>query len=302
MKYVLWIMTAALCCPTCRAQPLITDLQPRGVQKGRPFKLTLIGRDLGEGARIQSTLPATFTPLGTEKGVMGGASFLVEPMGEPAVGVYSVRVITPIGISNIQLFSIGSFPEYTEDESRSGALPNSNDTIESAQPLPSGPLTLNGKLSGPERDVYRITAKAREKRVIEVEARRCGSAIDPVIELQDPSGKVLARSEDAALIGLDARLEFDISARRLLLRRRSRCALLHADCEFLSAEDRILQLPAGSISARRDGAVRPCRYRWARRQLRPTFAPLPRTYARSSSIFRTAQRFRCRSPSERLRR
>jgi hypothetical protein len=208
MKYVLWIMTAALCCPTCRAQPLITDLQPRGVQKGRPFKLTLIGRDLGEGTRIESTLPATFTPLGTEKGVMGGASFLVEPVGEPAVGVYSVRVITPIGISNIQLFSIGSFPEYTEDESRSGALPNSNDTIESAQPLPSGPLTLNGKLSGPERDVYRITAKAREKRVIEVEARRCGSAIDPVIELQDPSGKVLARSEDAALIGLDARLEF----------------------------------------------------------------------------------------------
>jgi hypothetical protein len=197
-------MTVAL----CGAQPLITDLQPRGVQKGRPFKLTLVGRDLGEGARIESTLPATFTPLGTEKGVMGGASFLVEPVGEPAVGVYPVRVVTPIGISNIQLFSVGSFPEYAEDESRSGALPNSNDTIESAQPLPSGPLTLNGKLSGPERDVYRITGKAREKRVIEVEARRCGSAIDPVIELQDPSGKVLARSEDAALIGLDARLEF----------------------------------------------------------------------------------------------
>ena len=44
--------------------------------------------------------------------------------------------------------------------------------------------------------------------MIEVEARRCGSAVDPVIELQDASGKVLARSEDAALLGLDARLEF----------------------------------------------------------------------------------------------
>jgi hypothetical protein len=208
MKYLLWIMTAALYCPICRTQPMITDLQPRGVQRGRPFTLTLIGRDLGEGARIESTLPATFTPLGTEKGVMGGASFLVEPLGEPAVGVYPVRVITPSGISNVQLFSIGSFPEYTEDESRPGALPNSNNAIETAQPLPSGPLTLNGKLSGPERDVYRISAKAGEKRVIEVEARRCGSAIDPVIELEDASGKVLARSEDAVLIGLDARLQF----------------------------------------------------------------------------------------------
>jgi hypothetical protein len=190
------------------AQPVITDLQPRGAQKGRPFTLTLIGRDLGEGARIESSLPAAFTPLGPEKGVAGGASFLVEPSGDPAVGVYPIRVITPYGISNVQLFSIGAFPEVTEDESRPGALPNTNDTIEGAQSLPPGPLTLNGKLRGPERDVYRISAKAGEKRVIEVEARRCGSAIDPIIELQDSSGKVLARSEDAPLLGLDARVEF----------------------------------------------------------------------------------------------
>ena len=199
-----WLMTVAV----CAAQPVITDLQPRGAQKGRPFTLTVIGRELGEGARIESTLPATFTPLGPEKGVMGGSSFLVEPAGEAAVGVYSVRVVTPDGISNIQLFSIGTFPEYTEDESRPGAIPNSNDTIETAQPLPPGPLTVNGKLRGPERDVYRIAAKAGEKRIIEVEARRCGSAIDPVLELEDASGKVLARSEDAPMLGLDARLEF----------------------------------------------------------------------------------------------
>ena len=204
MKLLLWILTAGI----CAAQPVITDLQPRGAQKGRPFTLTLLGRDLGEGARIESTLPATFTPLGPEKGAMGGASFLVETTSDPAVGVYPIRVITPYGISNVQLFSIGSFPEFTEDESRAGSLPNTNDTIEGAQPLPNGPLTLNGKLKGPERDVYRINAKAGEKRVIEVEARRCGSAIDPVMELQDASGKVLARSEDAALVGLDARIEF----------------------------------------------------------------------------------------------
>jgi hypothetical protein len=203
-KLSLYMLAAAL----CAAQPSITDLQPRGAQRGRPFTLTLIGRDLGEGARIESTLPATFTPLSPAKDAMGGATFLVEPSADPAVGVYPIRVITPGGISNVQLFSIGAFPEYTEDESRPGALPNSNDTIENAQPLPSGSLTVNGKLRGPERDVYRISAKSGEKRVIEVEARRCGSAIDPVIDLEDASGKVVARSEDAALLGLDARLDF----------------------------------------------------------------------------------------------
>ena len=203
MKFSTILLLAA----GCAAQPLITDLQPRGAQKGRPFTLTLVGRDLGEGARIESTLPATFTPIGAAKGVMG-ASFLVEPKPGTAVGIYPIRVVTPNGISNVQLFAIGAFPEFAEEESLPGSLPNSNDTIESAQALPSAPLTVNGKLRGPERDIYRLSAKAGEKRVIEVEARRCGSAIDPVIELQDTSGKVLARSEDAPLIGLDARLEY----------------------------------------------------------------------------------------------
>jgi hypothetical protein len=190
---------------------MITDLQPRGAQKGRPFTLTLVGKNLGDGAKIWSTMPATFTPLAPEKtGPMAEgryATFLVEPSNDLTVGVYPIRLETPEGISNIQLFAVGAYPEYIEDESRPGALPNSNDTIETAQALPSGPLTLNGTLKGPERDVFRVSAKAGEKRVFEVEARRCGSAIDPVIEILDTSGKSLARSEDAPLLGLDSRVD-----------------------------------------------------------------------------------------------
>jgi len=33
------------------AQPVITELQPRGAQKGKPFTLTLAGRNLGEGVK-----------------------------------------------------------------------------------------------------------------------------------------------------------------------------------------------------------------------------------------------------------
>ena len=207
MKWLLWILSTAL----VSAQPVITELQPRGAQKGSPFTLTLVGRNLGEGARIRSTMPATFTPLTPEKtGPMAEgryASFLVEPSDNVSVGVYPIRVETSDGISNIELFAVGAFPEYSEDESRPGALPNSNDSIETAQPLPPAPLTLNGTLQGPERDVFRISARSGEKRVIEVEARRCGSAIDPVLEILDASGKPLARSDDAPLLDLDTRLE-----------------------------------------------------------------------------------------------
>ena len=206
MRWLLLILAAV----TMDGQPVITDLQPRGVQKGRPFTLTLTGRNLGEGAKIRSNLPATFTLLAPERAdaMIEGryATFLVEPASDVTVGAYPIRVETPDGISNIQLLAVGTFPEYFEDESRPGALPNGNDTIETAQPLPPAPLTLNGALEGPERDMFRIQAKAGEKQVFEVEARRLGSAIDPVLEILDASGKTLARSEDAPLLGLDARV------------------------------------------------------------------------------------------------
>jgi hypothetical protein len=149
------------------APPVINDLQPRGAQKGRPFTLTLVGRELIDIVRVHSTMPATFTPLTAEKPANltmapegRYASFLVEPQGEIAVGVYPVRVETADGISNIQLFAVGSFPELPEEESQPGALPNRNDSVESAQALPSAAVTLNGALRGPERDLYRLQAKA----------------------------------------------------------------------------------------------------------------------------------------------
>jgi hypothetical protein len=190
------------------APPAITKLDPRGAQKGRAFKLTIIGSNLSEGPTIVSTLPATFTALGPDKPGMESrySTFLVEPTGEWPLGVYPIRIRAANGISNILLFTVGAFPEITEDESRPGTLPHQNDTIERAQTIPSTPLTLNGNLSGPERDVYRVHVKAGERRVFEIEARRCGSGIDPVIRVLDGTGKLLARSEDDPVLSLDARL------------------------------------------------------------------------------------------------
>ena len=202
MRWILSLMAVT----AFAAAPTIVELQPRGAERGRPFTLTVMGRNLDEGAKIVSGLPATFTPMAGSK-TSRYATFLVEPKADVAVGTYPVRVQTADGLSNILLFTIGTFPETQEEESQAGGKPNSNDTIESAQPLQQAPLVVNGTLKGPERDVFRITAKAGERRVFEVEARRSGSAIDPVIRILDASGNPIARSEDAPGIGLDARLD-----------------------------------------------------------------------------------------------
>src|SRR4029077_5348933 len=123
-------------------------------------------------------------------------------------GVYPIRIESPSGISNVLLFTLGTFPEVTEEESQPNSPPNRNDTSENAEPVRSSPVVVNGTLRGPERDVYRVSGKAGERRVFEVEARRCGSAVDPVLRILDGAGKQLARSDDSPGAGLDTRLDF----------------------------------------------------------------------------------------------
>jgi hypothetical protein len=197
------------CQTALAAAPLITELHPRGAQQGKTFVLTLMGRDLPTGAKLVTTLPAAFTQLTpTAKGL----PFLVELKSDAPVGTYPVRVETAVGVSNVLLFSIGAFPEIEEEEtvanSEKETFEHTNDTLATAQIIKSTPVTINGTLSGADRDVFRVSGKAGESRVFEVEARRCGSAIDPVLELYDENGKTLARNEDAPGIGVDSRLDY----------------------------------------------------------------------------------------------
>jgi hypothetical protein len=208
------IGTLLLCQIAFAAPPVITELQPRGAERGHAFTLTINGRDLAPDARIVSTLTASFTPVNSPKqpdmmAVPGRTlAFLVEPKSDTTPGVYPIRIESSKGISNILLFTVGVFPEVTEEESQPYARPNRNDTIETAEAIQSSPVTVNGTLRGPERDVFRVSGKAGERRVFEVEARRCGSAIDPVLRILDGAGKQLARSDDTPGAGLDARIDF----------------------------------------------------------------------------------------------
>ncbi len=191
------------------APPMLTGLEPRGAQRGKSFTLTIEGKYLTEGGQVLSTLPATFTPLTPpqEKMAAGGKlPFLVELKADTAIGAYPVRVQTPDGISNVLLFSVGAFAEVTESESKPESPEHTNDSLETAERI-EAPVIVNGTLRGPDRDYYRIHAKQGERLVFEVEARRLGSAIDPVLRIVDAAGKQLARSDDAPALGVDSRVD-----------------------------------------------------------------------------------------------
>ncbi len=193
------------------AQPVLTEIRPRGAQRGAAVRLIVEGLNLDSEARLVTNMPAAITPLSEGQSAEEGRSYLVEISEDAPFGRYPIRVETPEGLSNLVLFGVGPFPEVEELESETPGAKLSNDSAERAQEV-STPVTVHGRLIGPEQDFYKFQAKTGQRLTFEVDARRSGSAIDPYLEVFDNAGKRLARSGDAPGLGLDARLAVQFPA------------------------------------------------------------------------------------------
>ena len=208
------ILLLAIAVPLC-AQPTLESMYPHGGQIGGAVRLELHGKLLGPTPRLQSDAGFSATPLANpgQGGLESPDSlvYLLEVDQDARPGVYPLRIETVEGISNALLFTIGSFPQVAEEESDDAKEEgeSSNDFPEIAQ-LVTLPVTIEGRLQGPERDIYRVQATKGQRIVAEASARRAGSAIDPNLELRDSAGLVRARTSDSPGLGLDARLSYEV--------------------------------------------------------------------------------------------
>ena len=200
-----WLVAVAA---ATAAGPSLTRLEPWGARRGTAVTLTLEGYGLSGDLKIVTNLPGELTELTSERPGRE-LPLLLELAKDAPVGSYPVRIATKAGISNVLLFTVGPFPEVEEAESASMSRMYSNDSTDTAQEI-SLPATVNGTLRGSDRDWYRFAGEAGEKVVVEVEARRAGSAIDAVIEVRDSGGNTITRNNDALGIGVDPRAEVSI--------------------------------------------------------------------------------------------
>lgn len=181
------------------AGPSLTLVSPPGGQRGTTVRLELRGTGLGGKIEISAAVPGSFTELSAD----GPArAFLLEiaPAAEP--GAYPLAVVTEHGRTNAWLFSVSAFPELAEAEGRRRRNDNPGDEQRIAPPA-----VVNGTLGEADRDRYSVVLKAGQRMVFEVEARRLGSAVDPVLVIRRPDGTVAGRSDDAPGIGADARVD-----------------------------------------------------------------------------------------------
>jgi len=199
--------------------PNLVDMHPHGGQQGRALRLVIEGYGVASDMEIESTLPGSFARLGEAADEdrlqkqrrpndrnLQAAVFLVEIDADAAPGLYPLRAISGDGLSNALLFRVDTVSEVSERSLRDGIRNNSAAT-EPPQ-VDALPVVVNGTLDGAERDRYRFRGEAGERIVLEVEARRVGSAIDPVLRLLDSAGNEIAFNQEGPGIDVDARLNW----------------------------------------------------------------------------------------------
>lgn len=184
MRWLLPFLIAA----SMHAAPVIRNITPHGAQRGTSITLHIKGTGFNSGAKLQTTLPAAISRLVAAAGAENELPFLITLNADAPVGLYPIRILSNDGMSNLVLFSVGDLPEV---DKKVKAL-----TI---------PVLVNGTLTEAGQDDYHFTVKAGQKLVCEVEARRAGSALDPVLEIFDAAGRMLVRNDDGA--GVDPRIE-----------------------------------------------------------------------------------------------
>jgi hypothetical protein len=195
--------------------PRITSVVPGGAQRGTTVEVTISGINVGAaigllfegtGITVEAVTPEAQTPpaAGTKpadvpKNRTGKVTASLRIAPDAAPGIRALRVLTPLGPSDIGSFVVGLWPEVAEEEP--------NNTRAQAQSV-TLPATVVGQVNPTEDvDCFRFQARAGQTLVFDVLAERMGSPLDSILSIQDASGRELALNEDAN--GNDSLLAFE---------------------------------------------------------------------------------------------
>ena len=154
--------------------PSVTDFAPRGLQIGGTTRLTISGRQLGEGRVDFSGLPFDAMVLPESSAERLLVDVTVPADAVPTVAALAVQ--TPAGRSEPLPVPIERLPQF----------------IAAAENTQSLPAAFTGRLAGAERPRWSFEGKAGAIFVAEVEYRRLGGTGDAVLELLSPAGTPLA--------------------------------------------------------------------------------------------------------------
>lgn len=159
----------------------LTGVFPPGAQAGSSNLVTLQGSDLDTPSRLLFSDPRIEGfPVTNEP-----PQFLVVVPADLRPGIYDVRFAGRFGVSNPRAFAVDTVPEISmgaDHRSTNQALDLPLDTI------------VNGRAAANGRTWFRVSLRAHQRCVFQVQARAIDSRLEPVLVLHDAGGTELLRS------------------------------------------------------------------------------------------------------------
>lgn len=209
-----------------RAQPVIGRVIPHAIEINKTTRVQLAGQNL-LGARLHTDVAGISCSV-VEGGKANLGLFDVTVADTVLPGRYLVRCVTAGGVSKPAMIAVDRIPTATDG------------TYTRSTPATALPTAVAGVISGTEQKQLWFQGTANQKIVAEVEARRVGSKLDPVVEIRSAEGTPLALQWQQAELQGDARATVTLPADGLYV------AEVH-DLQFRAAGGSIWRLIVGDL-------------------------------------------------------
>ena len=178
------------------ADPVLNQLRPQGAQRGTEVEVVFSGKRLGDGP-----FQVLFYEMGIEAGevesLKGKQVKCVLKLDDTCrLGRHALRLRTASGLSNLVTFHVGNLKEIEEAEP--------NNSTDKPQEIATE-VVVNGLVTVGDTDVFAVEFVEGERLSVEIEGIRLGRTLfDPMIELHDETGALLASNDDQPAAHQDA--------------------------------------------------------------------------------------------------
>ncbi len=178
--------------------PVVSRFSPLALTAGQKNHLTIFGSNL-QGAVLHLPIPGV-NVVTVPANESNKAEFEVTLPKETVPGRYLLRIFTSEGSGRPGLISIDGLPQHLEEQ------------FSESSPAGSFPFAVSGVVSGTEQKRVYFTGKKGQRIAVEVEARRIGSALDPVVEIKTALSAPIAVQWKRPDLAGDARADVTLPA------------------------------------------------------------------------------------------
>lgn len=177
------------------ASPVLSEVMPRGGQRGTELELVLRGDRLAEAQEVFCYRPGVaFTAVKSTNNNEVRVQAKIAADAQP--GEYPLRLRTNTGISELRTFYVGTLPMSAEQEP--------NNDFAKPQKIEIN-HTVAGVIENEDVDYYVVDCKKGQRLTAEIECIRLGEVlIDPYVAILDTNRFELAASDDTALLLQDS--------------------------------------------------------------------------------------------------